>query len=201
MTIGIMGGTFDPIHNGHLRIAEEAKAQLGCDIILWIPTGCPPHKRTSVSNQDRVAMLRLAVAGLKGHALDLCEVEREGYTRTVDTLKYLHGRYPGATFVFLIGGDTVLQLHTWKDFATVTTLCSFGVALRPGVSDAAIQTELKALTKTFRLRYQPIQLTRIPISSSEVRARLAEGKDVSADLPDGVLGYIQEHDLYKELVE
>ena len=201
MVIGIMGGTFDPVHLGHLNIAEAAQTQLGCDRILWIPTGLPPHKTTAVSNEDRVAMLRLAIDGLSGHAVDLCEMEREGYSRTVDTLKDLHARYPDAEFFFIIGGDTVMQLEGWKDFPTVAKLTSFAVNLRPDTDDASVLTELDRLKSTYGLTFQRLTLPHIPISSSGIRVACAEGKDFSEQVPPSVYAYIKEHNLYKELVE
>lgn len=200
MTIGIMGGTFDPVHNGHLGLAEQAKTTLGCDRILWIPTGRPPHKSTAVSDRDRIAMLRLAIEGLDGHALDLCEMERSGYTRTVDTLRDLHARFDGARFIFFIGADTVLQLRHWKDFATVAALCEFGVAVRPTVADTAMEEELASLTRAFGLRYHRILMEHTPVSSSDIREKLARGEDVSGQVPGAVLSYIQTNHLYKELV-
>lgn len=201
MTIGIMGGTFDPVHNGHLQIAEAAMEQLHLDRVLWIPTGLPPHKKTAVSDEDRLTMLRLALDGRDGHVLDLCEMNRKGYTRTVDTLRELHQRLPDAEFVFLIGADTVLQLRNWKDFATVATLCSFGILRRrPNVDDASAD-EPERLKEEFDLRYETIDLPLIPISSSDVRKDVAAGRDVSEKIPEAVYRYIQNHSLYKELVE
>lgn len=201
MVIGIMGGTFDPVHNGHLKMAQAAKEQLDPDLLLWIPTGVPPHKETSASNEDRLAMLRLAIEGLDGHEIDLCEYRRNGYSRTVDTLQELHDRYPNADFFFIIGADTVLQLESWKDFATVSTLCSFGVAVRPTVSDTLLDEQMAALTQTYQTRFLRITLPHIPLASSDIRAAVAAGKDISGQVPKGVYGYIQEHHLYKELVE
>lgn len=201
MIIGIMGGTFDPIHNGHVRLAEQAKATFGCDKLLWIPTGLPPHKKTAVSDQDRIAMLRLALQDLDGHELDLCEVERGGYTRTVDTLRDLRARFSEAELVFLIGADTVLQLRHWKDFATVAQLCRFGVAVRPSVSNTAMEEELADLNRAFGLRYHILPMDYVPISSSTVREQLSRGEDVSGQVPDPVLHYIQTNQLYKESVQ
>ncbi len=201
MVIGIMGGTFDPVHWGHLKIAEAAQNQLSCDRILWIPTGHPPHKTTAASDQDRIAMLRLAIDGLCGHALDLCEMERKGYTRTVDTLTDLHRRYPNAEFLFIIGGDTVMQLEGWKDFSTVTKLCTFGVNLRPDTDDEAVIAELHRLQKTYGLSYKRLTLPHIPISSSAIRTAQTRGEDFFEQVPQAVYEYIKEHNLYKELVE
>ncbi len=201
MTIGIMGGTFDPVHNGHLQIAEAAMTQLGLDRVLWIPTGLPPHKKTAVSDDARLTMLRLALDGRRGHTLDLCEINRNGYTRTVDTLRELHQRFPDTEFVFLIGADTLLQLRSWKDFATVATLCSFGIVRRPTVDDTAAEEELQALKREFGLRYATVVFPHIPIASSDIRRDVAAGRTIEEKVPDAVYQYIQDHHLYKELVE
>jgi nicotinate-nucleotide adenylyltransferase len=201
MVIGIMGGTFDPVHNGHLQMAHAAQTQLGCDRVLWIPTGLPPHKNTAVSNEDRLAMLRLATDGLSGHAIDLCEYRREGYSRTVDTLRELHDRYPNDSFVFIIGADTVLQLEHWKDFATVSTLCSFGVAVRPTVADSRLEEQLAYLKKTYQTEFLRMDFPHIPLSSSGIREARAKGQDISEQVPKAVYAYILEHNLYKERME
>ena len=201
MTIGIMGGTFDPVHNGHLQIADAAMTQLGLDRVLWIPTGRPPHKKTAVSDTDRLHMLRLALQGQKRHELDLCEINRNGYTRTVDTLRELHQRLPDTEFVFLIGADTLLQLRHWKDFATVATLCSFGIVCRPTVDDTAAKKELQALQNEFGLRYATVTVPAIPIASSDIRKAVASGMEIGDRVPESVKQYIQNHHLYKELVE
>lgn len=198
MTIGIMGGTFDPVHNGHITLATTAKEVLACDKILWIPTGVPPHKEKNADDTTRVAMLELAITGLSGHEIDTCEVHRQGYTRTVDTLHDLRARYPQDRLIFLIGGDTVLQLSTWKDFASVTQLCEFGVALRPSVSEDAIRSELLCLSQVYSLSYHLLPMDLSPISSTEIRRRVHEGADISGLVPKQVYDYIQTNRLYQD---
>lgn len=200
MRIGIMGGTFDPVHNGHLYLAHAAAEQLDCDRVLWIPTGNPPHKQTNTDAQDRVAMLRLALEGWDRHDVDLCEVQRNGYTRTIDTLTELSRHYPTAEFVFFIGADTVLQLRYWKNFEQVAKRCRFAVAVRPEVSDTQMEEELLALEREFPFSYQKIVMKNIPVSSRMLREKIRLGEDVSMQLPQAVLSYIQMHKLYKESV-
>lgn len=131
MAIGILGGTFDPVHNAHIAVAQLAMRQLNLENVLFLPAGDPPHKHARASRWARMEMVRLAVAQTGFSSCDI-EVTREGTTYTVDTLRALHARYPQAEFFYIIGTDTLYQLPSWRCFAQVKELTQFAVVRRVG---------------------------------------------------------------------
>lgn len=179
-TTGILGGTFDPVHNAHLALARAALEHLALERILWLPTGAPKYRepaRTSAAH--RVAMLRLAVAGEPRYAIDERELDPGHSGYTVDTLQALGGRP-----VLLLGADQYARLETWHRWREVLELATLAVFARPGwkVADG-------------RARHVPF--APMDISASDIRARLARGADVSALVPAAVLDYIRRHGLYR----
>lgn len=182
--IGILGGTFDPVHNAHLAIARLALGQLGLDAILWIPTGAPGYRTPPVApGADRVAMLRLALAGESRFVIDERELAPSASGYTVDTLAALRKERPGDRLVFLMGADQHERRATWHRWADIEKLCEIVVVARPG-------SDVDAGAATLRM-------TPLPVSASDIRTRLARGEDVSAMLPAPVLGYILEKGLYR----
>lgn len=179
-TTGILGGTFDPVHNAHLALARAALEHLALGRILWLPTGVPKYRepaRTPAAH--RVAMLRLAIEGEPRYAIDERELDPGHSGYTVDTLKSLGGRP-----VLLLGADQVAQLETWHRWREVLELATLAVFARPGWK-----------APDGRARHVPFDP--MDIAASDIRARLARGADVSALVPAPVLEYIRRHGLYR----
>lgn len=180
MAIGILGGTFDPVHNAHLAMARAALEALALERILWMPTGAPKYRAPArTAAHHRVAMLRLAIEGEPRYALDERELAPGHSGYTVDTLKSLGGRP-----VLLLGGDQYAKLETWHRWREVLALAEIAVFARPGwpAGDG---------------RARVVPMAPLAISASEIRARLARGEDVSAMVPAKVLDYIRQHKLYR----
>lgn len=207
MKIGILGGTFDPIHFGHIRPALEIKLQLALDEIWLMPNHIPPHKNTThVSTEDRLAMAQQICSQFP--ALKLCAIEakRQSPSYTVTTLKELTKQYPQHTFYFLMGMDSFLGLQSWYQWQDLFELCHLVVCQRPGwqlektdpmqiilSQRSAAQTPSKP--NATGLIY-PISVTEQPFSSTQVRADLISGISVQEALPPCVQRYIEQHKLY-----
>ena len=195
--IGLLGGTFNPVHDGHLSIAREALRLFALDAVWFIPCAVPPHKPAGnlAANADRLAMLRLAVAGEPRFDALSIEFERPGKSYTVDTVRALQALHPGAGFVFIVGADTLPELHTWHKPLELLALVRIVSLARPGFAPdpAAIRLpppwpeKLLADLRTGN----PLD-----VSSREIRAKIAAGQPVSL-VPESVLRYIQEHQLYR----
>lgn len=195
--IGIFGGTFDPPHLGHLILAAEALSQLKLDRLLWVLTPDPPHKPAQpiTSLLDRLAMLRLSLA--EEPRFEICEVEikRPGPHYTVETLRLLRDRYPQAGLVFLMGGDSLRDLPTWREPDEILRLCEFlGVMRRPGddVDLTALEVALPGVSARVRLVDVPL----LEISSSQVRQRVASGAAFRYYLHPQVYDYVLQTGLY-----
>lgn len=193
-----MGGSFNPIHLGHLNMGRAA---LDCGVVeqvLFLPSGNPPHKRAGLEDKaHRLAMVRLAVEGEAG--MDACaeEIEREGVIYTVDTLAILDEKMPGCRFHYLIGADTLRVLHTWRRAEDVIRLCAFLVVMRPGEDEARVMgaaRHWRALGAD--ISFLPAKL--MDISSTEIRSRLKDGRTLEGLVPEKVEGYIRQHGLYQQ---
>jgi nicotinate-nucleotide adenylyltransferase len=187
--IGIFGGTFDPPHLGHLIVAQDAALALGLDRILFVPAARPPHKaRGAVSAPDlRARMLELATAGDARFGVDRLELARSGASYTVDTLRELRGRQPDAEWTLLMGVDQYAELSTWREPDEIRRLARLGIMARAG-SGAGIGVAEDGATF--------VEVTRIDISSTAVRARVAAGRPIRYLVPDAVERFIFEQRLY-----
>lgn len=194
--IGLMGGSFNPIHLAHVHLAREALSGGYADEVIFLPTGNPPHKGAELAGrQERYEMTCLAVAGEARMSVSREEIDREGVIYTVDTLRALHARMPDAQFVYLIGADTLLLLPTWRSIETVITLCGFLVCMRPGEDDAKAR-EAASLWRARGAQVAFMNATRMDISSTDIRRRLREGLPVKGMLDARVERYIRERGLY-----
>lgn len=196
MKLGIMGGTFDPIHRGHLRIARAAMRELDLDRVVFLPDGDPPHKTPAAPGEDRLAMVRAAAARDARFEVSDLELRRGGRTYTVDTLLLLREQRNGAELVYLVGSDTLLLFHTWKEPARVAELCELCAALRPGDSLRAVRQAQEFCLRAYGLRSRLLHFRGPDISSSAVRDACAEGKPIGALVPRAVEAYIRNRRLY-----
>jgi nicotinate-nucleotide adenylyltransferase len=193
--IGIMGGTFDPIHHGHLVAAEEARWQFRLDQVLFIPTGRPWQKPVGVSPaEDRYLMTVIATNANPAFAVSRVEVDNPGPTYTVDTLRRLRAELPEDTRLLFIGGaDIVQQLLTWKEPEQVLALTELIAATRPEFDfDGLVQQVPGAADRVHRM-----EIPALAISSRDIRARVARGAPIDYLVPDGVARYIRKRALYR----
>ena len=195
--IGLLGGTFNPVHEGHLSIAREALRLFALDAVWFIPCAVPPHKPVHdlASNADRLAMLLLAIAGEPRFAALDVEFNRPGKSYTLDTVRALRALHPGDAFTFIVGADTLPELPTWHRPLELLPLVRIVSLARPGfVPDAAAIR----LPPPWPERLLADLRTGEPlaVSSREIRAKIAAGQPVSL-VPDSVLRYIEEHNLYR----
>lgn len=196
--LGIFGGTFDPIHLGHLIVAEAFRYELRLDRVLFLPSNQPPHKEGQVISpiEDRIAMVRLAIADNPGFALSLVDAEQRGPTYTADTLQRLAELHPGAELAFLIGLDSLRDLPTWHDPERIVRQARLGVAARPAVA-LNLEAVLRAVPAA-RGRLDFIEAPLLGISGSDLRRRVRAGAPIRYRVPDGVAVYIDAHGLYRE---
>jgi nicotinate-nucleotide adenylyltransferase len=196
--VGILGGTFNPPHIGHLVLAAEARSQLGLDRVLLVPVAAPPHKEIAVDPgpDARLAMCRLAARGEEGLEVSTVELDRGGASYTVDTLKDIGTRSPQDVLTFLVGGDMAQSLPTWREPETVLALAQLGVAEREDIRRRDIRAALAPLVGGDRVRF--FDMPRIDVSSSDVRRRVAAGRPIRHLVPDAVAQYIGEHGLYRQ---
>ncbi len=196
--IGIMGGTFDPIHYGHLYIAECSRHRFGLQKVIFIPTGNPVHKRRRgiTSPSRRMEMTALAIRSNPYFDISAIEVQRSGPTYTVDTLEELHQEGTGEKIFFITGADAILEILTWKDVTRVFELCEFIAITRPGYSFREIDKVLSRLTNVQRNRIHFHQTGGILISSTDIRHRVRCGEPIKYLVPEQVEEYIKEYGLY-----
>lgn len=198
--IGILGGTFNPVHNGHLLLAQSAIEAFDLCRILFVPCAFPPHKSTTelADAGHRVAMLQEAIED--DLRFEICDVElrRGGTSYAVDTLLELRELFPGAALHFIIGTDTLPELHLWKDAGRLLTLCTFVAFARPGCGpDVVLEKDIRLDPPWPQRLLENVQSSRrVDISSSEIRYRVAEGMSIRYLVPRGVEMYIAEHSLY-----
>ena len=197
-TIGIMGGTFDPIHNGHLALAEAAQKQLNLEQVLFMPSGNPPHKPNQViaSGAQRKAMIELAIAGHPGFCYSGMELERDGYGYTADTMQILREENPDTTYYFIIGADSLFAMESWYQPKRLFSLTRIAVACRDAYDDRALQTQIAALTEKYQAQIVLLPMAPVPGSSHEIRELFRTKGDVSAFVPESVSAYIRKEGLY-----
>jgi nicotinate-nucleotide adenylyltransferase len=196
--IGVFGGTFDPVHNGHLHIAREVRQALDLDRIIWVPAGKPPHKRGQIvsDDQDRVAMLELALGDASCDAVSTIELDRPGPSYTADTLERLAQSLAAATLVFIMGEDSLRDFPTWKDPKRILAVAELAVAGRPGI-DTDVEV-LEQQLPELKDRVTLVPMEEMPVSSSEIRRRVAEGASIADLVPAAVAGHIARKGLYRE---
>jgi nicotinate-nucleotide adenylyltransferase len=197
--LGVLGGTFDPVHIGHLIIAAELKFAMELDRVLFVPAGDPPHKpdQTLTPAVNRVAMLELAIDRHHGFEVDRTDLDRIGPSYTKDTLTGLRSRFPGDDLVFLMGEDSLRDLHTWREPQRILELAEIGVGCRPDV-DLELETVFEALPAA-RGHVTVVNIPLIGVSSRDLRRRVAAGAPIAYQVPAEVESYIAKHGLYRNL--
>lgn len=199
MRLGVLGGTFDPIHFGHLLAAEEARVTLHLERVLFAPAGDPPHKQGHIISPvtHRLAMVRLAIVGNAAFAVTTVDVDRPGPHYTVDAIRLLREKWGiGAdeTF-FLMGTDSLAQLLTWHQPARLVELCRLAVMARPGYRPDL--TELEAALPGLSARLDWVEMPVLDIAASDLRRRVGEGRSIRYQVPEAVAAYVAEHGLYR----
>ena len=197
MRVGILGGTFDPVHNGHLALARAAHADLGLDLVLFIPAGEPWRKTREISSAEhRLEMLRLAIAGEQAFGISDIELRRSGPTYTADTLEALAGERLDDSFWFIVGADALADLPQWMDPARIVDHAMIAVADRGGASIEAAIAAATTAVPALEGRIQRFTMPAVDVSSTDIRARVAAGEDITAMVPAVIATYIRDQGLY-----
>lgn len=197
---GIMGGTFNPIHMGHLLLAENAREAFDLDEILFIPSGLSYMKSgiPMVDKRMRLEMTRLAILDNPSFVLSSVEVEREGNSYTYETLELLRAAEPETEFFFIVGADSLFAMESWKKPEIIFRTCTVLAAVRDGKNNDDLKEQIARLNKKYEARIGLIGMKEIFLSSTDIRERVREGKSIRYMVPDKVAGYIKEHRLYME---
>lgn len=201
--IGIMGGTFNPVHYGHLFLAEQAYEQLGLDQILFMPSKNPPHKEKpeQVTEQQRVDMITLAIKDNPHFEVSAFELEREGMTYTADTLTLLTEQNPDTEYYFIVGADSLFYMQKWWKPQTIFDLCTVVAAGRDHSDKEQLQQQADLLVRKYHGRIRLIDMPTIQIASAVIRDRVAHKQSIRYYLPDEVNRYITNNKLYSTIPE
>ena len=197
---GIMGGTFNPIHTGHLLLAENARDSFGLDEILFIPSGRSYMKREAevLDRHHRYEMTLLAIQDNPAFSVSDIEVKRKGNTYTCDTLSQLKQQEPETDFYFIVGADNLFSMETWKEPERIFRDCTVLAAIRDDKDSDMLQEQISYLTDKYDASICQIVFREINISSTDIRMRLANGQSIRYMVPDQVISYIEQHHLYTE---
>ena len=199
--LGIMGGTFDPVHYGHLVTAETARAQFNFDKVIFIPSGCPPHKigQKITEAQHRYLMTVLAVNTNIFFEVNRIEIERQGNSYAFDTVLQLKKEFgPEWELYFITGADAVLEILTWKNIRRLIEICTFVAATRPGFDLSVLDNKLEQISSIAKDKFLTFEVPALSISSTDIRQKVASGKPIKYLLPESVERYIDTNNLYKE---
>lgn len=187
--IGVMGGTFDPIHHGHLVVASEVASRFCLDEVIFVPTGRPPHKKEVSDPWHRYLMAVIATASNQRFSVSKIDIERTGPTFTVDTLRELREQLPSSDLFFITGTDALARIFSWKDADTLWSLAHFVAVSRPWHEVVDIPND----------RISFLEVPAMAISSSNCRERVRSGLPIWYLVPEGVVQYIAKHGLYRSL--
>ena len=202
MRIGVFGGSFDPVHLGHLLMAEICREHCQLDELRWVPAAVPPHKQNQSRAADthRVEMLGLAIGAHPSFRVWDIELQRGGVSYTVDTLEALHAERPDDELFFLMGGDSLDDLPNWKTPGRICELATLAVAARSGSSTVQFDVLEEFTTEQRRSDFEDnvVPMPLIEISSSEIRRRVADGLSIRYQTPRAVEAYIEAHGLYRK---
>ncbi len=201
MNIGIMGGTFDPVHNGHLAIAEAAYEQFGLDRVWFLPNGNPPHKALAdigSSIEDRLKMVQLAIAGRTGFKLEPYEARRKSVSCSYETMEHFSNIYPEHDFYFIIGADSLFTVDKWVHPERLFPTCTILAAFRDEMDTREkMDRQMHYLKEKYHAKSALLLSPIVQISSSEIRERIRDGKSINGFVPDNVEEYIKKECLYE----
>ncbi len=196
--IGLLGGTFNPIHQGHLLLAESARDQYELDRVLFIPAGSNPFKQTEkeISREDRLKMVEMAIADNPYFGVLTMELERPGRTYTIDTVKAVQEMYPDSDLYFITGADIMFEVTRWKDAEALLSTVNFITTFRPGYSHKKLDSRIDELQKAYNARIFKMCASELEIASSDIREKVRNGDSVRYLVPESVNRYITEQKLY-----
>ncbi|MBM6803191.1 nicotinate-nucleotide adenylyltransferase [Mediterraneibacter glycyrrhizinilyticus] len=200
MKIGIMGGTFDPIHIGHLLLGEFAYENFHLDEIWFLPNGNPPHKTTDesgVSLDDRIEMVKLATDDVPYFRMNLYEASSKKHSYTYSTMRALREMYPEHEFFFILGADSLFSIEQWKNFREIFPSCTILAAMRDDKDTESMQAQIRYLNGKYGADIRLLQAPLVEISSTTIRRRAENGLSIRYMVPDVVSEYIQSNALYK----
>ena len=198
--VGIMGGTFDPIHYGHLILAQNALDTFSLDEILFVPSGTPWLKESTkvLSKNKRVSMTGMAIEDNPDFALSTIEIDREGNSYSYETVEELKRLQPNTDFYFIMGADSLLEIERWKHPDRLMTACTLLVAVRDDCDREGLEKQIIYLTDKYQADIKILPANRIDISSTKIRQLIREGKSVRYMLPDQIIRFIQKNHLYRQ---
>ena len=199
--IGIMGGTFDPIHMGHLILGEQSYEQFQLDKVLFMPSGNPPHKRDRAgraSDNQRVDMVRLAIEDNPHFELSLAEMHETGYTYTYRTLEELKEYNPDTDYYFIIGADSLFAFDEWMEPERICRACTLVVAVRDHASYAELNREIQRLSARYNGNFALLDTMNIDVCSHQIRQWISEEKSLKYYVPDKVISYMKENGIYRK---
>ncbi|WP_130806565.1 nicotinate-nucleotide adenylyltransferase [Senegalia massiliensis] len=197
--LGIMGGTFNPIHIGHLMIAEQSRKKFNLDKVIFIPTGSPPHKdeKQLANALDRYIMTILATSDNNNFMVSDIETNRYKTSYTVDTLELLSQKYKDSELFFITGADSILDIENWKNTNKLLNICTFIAATRPGYNVENVMAQIRKLEEKYNKKISYLTIAPVDISSTQIRKRIFEGETIKYMTPDPVINYIYNKNLYK----
>ncbi|MFI3172105.1 MAG: nicotinate-nucleotide adenylyltransferase [Eubacteriales bacterium] len=201
MKVGIVGGTFNPIHVGHLMLGEYAYEEFLLDAIWFMPNGNPPHKDAntfSISTKARIAMVELAITGTSYFHLSKHEIEKESVSYSYKTMKELCEKYPENEFYFIVGSDSLFSLEQWKKPELLFEYCTILVACRENMDLKRVHQHIDYLKEKYACKMKLLQMPLLEVSSSNIRSRLQENKSVKYIVPEVVHEYMTTNRLYNE---
>jgi len=195
--IALFGGTFDPVHYGHLRLAEEAREAANLERVLFVPANASPFRLQEPLSapQHRLQMLRLATVDNPAFEVSELEIQRGGVSYTIDTVVAIRNQYPEATLFLIMGADALQSFMQWRSPDAIVQACSLLVGVRP---THELQAILERLPETIRQRAQPVAMPLLDISAHTIRRRVRAGRSIRYLTPPDVIKYIQQHRLYQE---
>lgn len=196
--IGVIGGTFNPIHLAHLYIAYEAKEQLSLDKVIFMPVGSPPHKNTKniLEASLRYNMVKMAIECYEGFEVSDYEIKKQGYSYTYETLEYLKGN--NCKLFFITGADCLMNIESWKEPERIFSLCKFVVFNRPGYNKEILKEQKNKIEQKYKTIVSFLDIMNLEISSSMIRERIKVKKKVDFFLPKEVLDFVKINGLYRE---